>query len=135
MFDLLEWTHALALEMASAGDGVHRRRREAVLNLQPVPHHTPEQFALRVRHQTKLPFTTPARNAQLITFQLSVFVLPFVSFVTLLLIRSGFEFQRVSISVFHHLRSLVVNPVPFRFQLSAFNFQFFITFVPLLLCC
>jgi len=41
-FDLLEGSHPLALEVPLAGDGIHWRRGETVLNLQPVPHHALE---------------------------------------------------------------------------------------------
>jgi hypothetical protein len=63
-FDLLERAYALALEMALALYGIHRRRGEAMLNLQPVPHYALEQFALRFRHETNLPFTSTAHKAQ-----------------------------------------------------------------------
>ena len=62
--DLLERGDALALEMALPGHGIHRRYGETVLNLLPVPHHPLEQFALRFRHATKLPFLPTAHEAQ-----------------------------------------------------------------------
>ena len=63
-FDLLERADALALEMALARDGIHRRCGETVLNLQPVPHHALEQFALRFRHRETLPFMPTAHKTQ-----------------------------------------------------------------------
>ena len=53
--DLLERGDAFALEVAVAGDGVNRRCREAVLNLQPVSHYALEQLTLNVCHEAKLP--------------------------------------------------------------------------------
>jgi len=63
-FDLLERAHALALEMPFPRDGIHRRSGETVLNLQPVPHHALEQFALRFRHGKNLPLTFTAHKAR-----------------------------------------------------------------------
>jgi len=62
---LLERAHAFALEKALARDGIHRRCGETVLNLQPVPHHALEQFALLFRHKKNLPFLSSTDKAQL----------------------------------------------------------------------
>ncbi len=52
--DLLESRDAFALEVALARNGVDRRSREAVLNLQPVSHDALQQLALNVCHKAKL---------------------------------------------------------------------------------
>ena len=58
----LEEDPALALEMPLAGGRVHWGGRKTVLNLQPVLHYAPEQFALRLRHAANLPFTSTAHK-------------------------------------------------------------------------
>ena len=50
--------------MPLARDGIHRRSGETVLNLQPVPHHAREQFALRVCHVINLAFKPMAHKEQ-----------------------------------------------------------------------
>ena len=55
-FDPPRCFDTFALQMAFAGDTVHRRGGETMLNFQTVPHHTLKQFVLRFRHDIKLPF-------------------------------------------------------------------------------
>ncbi len=52
--DLVEGAHAFALQMTLARDGIDRRSREAVLNLQPISHDALQQLALTVCHEAKL---------------------------------------------------------------------------------
>ncbi len=53
-FDLLERAYTLTLEMAPASDGIHRRGREPMLNLQSVTDNALKQFLLQLCQRSKL---------------------------------------------------------------------------------
>jgi hypothetical protein len=64
---LLERVHAFALQVPPARQGIDWIGGEAVLDLQTIPHHALEQFALRFRHAGNLasPATTHKAQANL----------------------------------------------------------------------